>query len=151
MFFTAIISILTITLIAWAVGKTTPIKICPICAGVAGTWIWLIAARFMGCAVPIEIPAILMGGSVVGIAYQLEKKIVFAPSRWRTPLVWKASFIVLGFTTVYTALNSNWLIFGAAAILALTDAALFLALTKARSANTDTVKALEDKMKDCCL
>ena len=51
-------------------------KICPVCAGFAGTWLWMLIGMLLGL-IPtsdFQLPtAFLMGGSVVGIAYQIGK------------------------------------------------------------------------------
>ena len=73
----AILSIILITVIAWAFDKKLPIRICPVCAGVSLTWLWLLLGMGYGL-LSIEkyqlITAILMGGSVVGITDKLSEK-----------------------------------------------------------------------------
>lgn len=74
---TAILSILVFTCIAWVLNKILPIKICPICAGVSLTWLWMLLGMGYGL-LSIEkyqfVTAILMGGSVVGITNKLQEK-----------------------------------------------------------------------------
>ena len=52
-------------------------KICPVCAGVLLTWLWMLLGMGYGF-LSVEkyqiITAILMGGSVVGITNKLEEK-----------------------------------------------------------------------------
>ena len=73
----AILSILILTSVIWVLNKILPIKICPICAGVSMTWLWMLLGMGYGL-LSIEkyqlITAILMGGSVVGITNKLEEK-----------------------------------------------------------------------------
>jgi hypothetical protein len=73
----AIISILIIVFAVWLINKKLPIKICPICAGVSLTWLWMLLGMGYGM-LSIEkyqlVTAILMGGSVVGITNKLEEK-----------------------------------------------------------------------------
>ena len=73
----AIISILILTSAIWVLNKKLPIKICPVCAGVSLTWLWMLLGMGYGL-LSIEkyqfITAILMGGSVVGITNKLEEK-----------------------------------------------------------------------------
>lgn len=73
----AIISILSLTSIVWVLNKILLIKICPICAGVSLTWLWMLLGMGYGL-LSIEkyqlITAILMGGSVVGITNKIEEK-----------------------------------------------------------------------------
>ncbi len=103
------LSIFVITGIVWFFGKFSSIKICPICAGVAGTWFWLLTGMIFG-QLPItnyQLPvAILMGGSIAGIAYQTEKHFL---RRMEQALLWKAIFIPLGFATVFMIVNFFWL------------------------------------------
>ncbi len=73
----AILSILILTSVIWALNKVLPIKICPVCAGVTLTWFWMLFGMGYGL-LSIEkyqfVTAILMGGSVVGITNKLEEK-----------------------------------------------------------------------------
>ena len=139
--------IVGITLIVWGFSRLTTIAVCPICAGISGTWLILLSASMFGVAVDLRIPAILMGGSVVGIAYQLEKRL----REGRSALLFKALFMPAGFLAVYAILLSHWML----AIVALT-ALLAIALTyregagKKSDATKGQVEELERKMKDCC-
>ncbi|MDP2664447.1 MAG: hypothetical protein Q8O97_00530 [bacterium] len=94
---TVIVSIAVITGAVWLVGKVLPFKVCPICAGVSGTWLWMLVALFLGYEIDLVIAAMLLGGSVVGIAYQLEKRLPAGHS----PLLWKALFVPAGFVVAY--------------------------------------------------
>lgn len=73
----AIISIFVLTSIVWVSNKILPLKICPICAGVSLTWLWMLFGMSYGF-LSVEkyqiVTAILMGGSVVGITNKLEEK-----------------------------------------------------------------------------
>lgn len=73
----ATISILIITFAVWLANRKLSVKICPICAGVLLTWLWMLFGMGYGL-LSIEkyqlITAILMGGSVVGITNKLEEK-----------------------------------------------------------------------------
>ena len=73
----AIISIFILTLIVWLINKKLSMKICPVCAGVLLTWLWMLLGMSYGF-LSVEkyqiIIAILMGGSVVGITNKLEEK-----------------------------------------------------------------------------
>ena len=131
-------------------------KICPICAGVSGTWLWLIIGYWLDYEVDLIIPAILMGGSIVGIAYQVEKRL----NANKSPLLWKAWFIPLGFVAVFVLLMGLWLYF-VILLTALLIITIIFASDKFKSMlsggkggghNNDdpAVKELEDKMKNCC-
>ncbi|MEK7190231.1 MAG: hypothetical protein AAB661_00500, partial [Patescibacteria group bacterium] len=62
-----------------------PFQICPICAGVSLTWLWMLFGMGLGF-LSVEkyqmVIAILMGGSVIGIVNKLEEKWkIFSKSR----------------------------------------------------------------------
>ena len=71
---TAIISILLIVSVIWFVNKKLSIKICPICAGVSLTWLWMLLGMGYGL-LSVEkyqlVTAVLIGGSVVAISNKL--------------------------------------------------------------------------------
>ena len=66
---TTTVSIFAIAGVAWAARKLLRAPVCPICLGVGGTWLWMLIARSLGYAVDTTMLAILLGGSVAGIAY----------------------------------------------------------------------------------
>lgn len=146
--FITITSILAITALVWTFNKISPFYICPICAGVSGTWLWMligVLTNNLQLTTYSLVIAILMGGSVVGIMYQLEKK------RGELPLIWKTIFVVSGFLIVY-ALVSGWLAVGFFTV-AFFAAFSILVLQKngiQRPEKKSQVKELEEKMKNCC-
>src|SRR3989344_2309817 len=104
---TATISILVITTLVWFLNKVLSRKVCPICAGVAGTWIWMLIGILTNQLSVISyqlLVGILMGGSVVGIAYQLEKRLSAGSAGWRAPPLWQILFFSIGFAAVYSLL-----------------------------------------------
>lgn len=144
-----IASILLITAIAWLMRRFATVKICPICAGVAGTWLWMLLGLAVG-GLPLadyQLPiAILMGGSVVGIAYQVDKRL---PGE-RSPLLWKLIFIPIGFFAVYNAVVMNWFIAAGAAITSAILGWWFLQAPKSKEKQNKKVEELEKKMEKCC-
>ncbi len=140
------ISILAITGLAWLAGKSRPCSVCPICVGVAGTWLWMLAARFAGFAIDASMLAILLGGSVVGIAYQLEKHL----PQGRSELLWKTLFLPIGFMAAYGLAVPHWslLALAVAALLLLT--AVFFVPRRHAEKNSAAVEKLERAMKKCC-
>jgi len=163
------ISILVITGIVRLLNKVLPFRICPVCAGVSLTWLWL----FVGVAtnnLPITnyqlLLGILMGGSVVGIAYQVDKKLPLG----RSLLLWKTIFIPLGFIAVYSVIGFAWEIFLGAIILMMLTALFFMrsktpvalevetaeVLVEAESSiktkrkRSKKAEELEKKMEECC-
>ena len=139
-------SILTLTSLAWAARKFTASPICPICAGVAGTWLWMLAARALGVAIDATVLALLLGATVAGAAYQLEKRLPAG----RSPLAWKAVFVPVGLVAAYGLVVSSWIVTGAA--LAVLSVAMWLFLAPPRNAagNEAAIEALEKQMKRCC-
>lgn len=146
----ATISILAITALFWILNKFLPFKICPICAGVLGTWLWMLAGMFFGLlpTAHYQLPtAILMGGSVVGIAYQLEKRL---PEK-HSPLLWKTIFIPLGFIVVYSIISLSFTAFMPAIILLIAPALWFIIKPRRDiTQNGKRVEELKNKMEDCC-
>ncbi|MDP2655768.1 MAG: hypothetical protein Q8P17_04595 [bacterium] len=143
-----ITSILAITLSVWLANRILPFTVCPICAGVFLTWVGLVGAYFFGYTIDLRVPAILMGGSVVGIAYQLEKKFHGQPQGAR--MLWKVLFMPAGFVAVYAVLNQWWgaFLFAAAFLAAL---AIWLISSSGRAdSHEETVQDIEKSMKDCC-
>lgn len=144
----ATVSILVITTLVWLLNKLTFLKICPICVGVAGTWAWLLTSAWLsllplsGFQLPI---AILIGGSVVGIAYQLEKNLSL-----HRPLIWKTLFISTGFIAAYGLISFSWRIFLPSAILLIILIPIFNQRPKHPKVQNKKVAELENKMKNCC-
>ena len=143
----AIISILVTTSIVWLIKRTFKFEICPVCAGVFLTWLWILIGMFLGklSVISYQLPvAILMGGTVVGLMSKLEKFI-----KSNVLLIWKVIFVSLGFLAVYGLIISNWLIFALGVILAIT--AIFIFKTyQAPEPESKQAKELEERMKKCC-
>ncbi len=100
----ALLSIFIIAGLSWLLNKVMPFRICPVCAGVAGTWLWMITAKFFGYPVDTVVLTLLIGGSVVGIAYQIEKHI---PST-RSPVFFKLLFIPVGLIAADSLIAFRW-------------------------------------------
>lgn len=146
-----LLSILGITLVARILYQKTKFKICPICAGVSATWMWMLLAYWLkmepfGYEVELLIPAILMGGSVVGIAYQIEKKL---PEN-KSPLIWKVVVIPSGFLAVYSLLHEWWTVAIPLLIFLFMYALFFLQKDKESKHAGERVQELKDRMKNCC-
>lgn len=144
----AIVSILLITGASWIIREVLRIKrICPICIGVSGTWLWMIIAQILGFQMDVLVIAILLGGSVVGIAYQLAKRVPESKS-----LALKMVIIPLGFFAAYNLATLSWNVFFIS--LAVIVAAVFgfwkVAIQHDPEEKKHVVKELEDKMKNCC-
>ena len=141
-----IASILVLAGLAWAASRLLRVPLCPICTGVAGTWLWMLVARHYGIAVDASMLSILLGGSVVGIAYQLEKRLAGA----RSPLAWKTLFIPTGFVAAYSLALASWAVLAAALLVLVLLAAYFLWPRATAPTSSAAVQDLESKMKNCC-
>lgn len=101
-----VVGILTFTGIGFVVKILTHRAVCPICMGVSGTWLSLsiaVVATYLPLAT-WEMPiALLMGGSIVGIAYQGVQRIAWAAAR---PVLWKTLVLVPGFALAHAALRN---------------------------------------------
>lgn len=159
-----LVSILAVTGFLRVIKRWIPHRVCPICAGVSGTWGWMLFAYAAGYPIDLMIVAILMGGSVVGIAYQLERRLPRLPAvaseetgAVSRGLLWKTLFIPAGFAGVYGILTGSWPI----AAVALTAAACIVFVFSRKKENVsaslgkqaviaERVAELEEKMKQCC-
>jgi len=143
---TTIVSILAIAAAAWAAGRALRLALCPICTGVAGTWLWMVLARYFGVAIDVAMLSTLLGGSVVGIAYQLEKRLAQGCS----PLLWKMLFIPVGFAAAWGLAVAHWVLLAVALVVLVVLTAFFLWPRANANIASTTVQELEDKMKNCC-
>jgi hypothetical protein len=108
-------SIAALTALGWLLRRAVLPRLCPLCTGVAGTWIGLLAAHWAGVGLDLRLPALLLGGSVVGLAGLGE-----AALAGRTPgavLGWKTVFVAAGFGTAYALLLAAWAGVAAGAVL----------------------------------
>lgn len=167
-----IISIFVITGVVWLINKTFSTKVCHICGGVFLTWLWMLIGIFTG-QLPIAdyqlLVAILMGGSVTGFAYWMEKHKTLRYSS----VAWKIFFIPTGFIAAYSLISSEWIIFLVTVVILALLMVLFLFLRtgkknkrdeivlaiealsfEARKADLEKSKAqkldIEKEMEDCC-
>lgn len=145
----AITSIPVITGFVWFANKIFSFNICPICAGVAGTWLWILAEMYVGSLKAENwqlAAAMLMGGTVVGVAYRIEKKL----PPFRSQLLWKTIFIPFGFAAAYNVLLRQWgMTFVFLALLSLFSFILLSSRQNNKTSN-EAVEQLKEKMKDCC-
>lgn len=143
-----IASILLLTALAWLARRAAWPRLCPLCAGVAGTWAWLLAAHATGAEVDLRLPALLLGGSVVGLAGQAETLKGRAGETRR--LAWKTGVAAAGFATAYWLLVPAWAGFAVGLVLL---AGLLLAPWLTAPAGNGTAKRrkkLLAQLKDCC-
>ena len=145
----AIFSIFLLTIAVWILGKFSPIKICPVCAGVSLTWLWLLVGLFLGQlpTADYQLPAaLLIGGTVVGLAFKLESLV---NPRWL--MIWKTVFIALGFAGAYSLIRNQWLYFFLFLIGAFVTSLIFKNYVSENQANkNENPKQLKKKLKHCC-
>lgn len=145
----ASISIVVITFMFWLLNKQWSFKLCPVCAGVSLTWLWLLVGMWRGqlLAADYQLPiASLAGGTVVGLMSKLEPLIKVKPV-----LIWKTLFIISGFGAVYSLLMANWLMFSMGAVLASAGTLVFKRSTaEPENKESEQTKALKEQLKRCC-
>ena len=143
---TTTFSILAIAGVAWAAKRILRIPVCPICFGVGGTWLWMVIVRSLGYAVDTTMLSVLLGGSVAGIAYQVEKRL----PQGRSPLLWKTFFISVGFVAAYALAASQWALFGVASAVLVLLTGFFLLPAGGSGQESEAVEELKKKMQQCC-
>ena len=89
-----------------------------------------------------------MGGSVVGIAYQLEKR--SSGTSPTTRMFFKVLFIPTGFVAMYAVLEQGWTVFLLAVAFLAVTATLFVSSSRITGPHEESAGDLEKKMKDCC-
>ncbi len=142
----AVVSIFALSGLAWLAGRALRFTLCPICFGVAATWLWMLGARFAGFPVDATMLAVLLGASVVGIADQLESRL----PRGYSPLLWKTLTLPVGFAAAYGLAAEHWNVTAVAALALVLLAALFLLPRRPAAADGAVVDKLEQQMKNCC-
>lgn len=140
------VSILVLACLAWLAGKALRSPLCPICFGVGGTWLWMLAARFAGFPIDATMLAVLLGASVVGIAGRLEGRL----PQGRSPLLWKTLALPVGFVAAYGLVAERWVPAGIAALALVLLAGLFLLPRRLAGTDEAVVEKLEREMKKCC-
>lgn len=144
-----LVSIYALTLLAAGAKKLLKINVCPPCVGVAATWIWILIGLFAGFLEAEDwnlIAAILMGGSVVGISFQIEKYLPASAS----PVLWKSLFVPLGFTAAFSVFAEWWIVVIASLIFLIILSAIFLKLPHNNGNHSKKIHELEAKLKSCC-
>ena len=143
----AIISIIILTSIIWLIKKKLKFEVCPICAGVTFTWLWMFVGLLLGklSVINYQLPtALLMGGTVVGLMSKLEQSI-----KQKFVLIWKAIFVVSGFITAYSLISENYLL----VVLGIIMNTILTVAFQTPKGGLETLqqqKIPEEKMKNCC-
>ena len=118
---------------------------CPICAGVSVTWLWMLVAFHAGKPIDPVMLGLLMGGTVVGLAYRIEPHL----HPRRSSLLWKTCFIPLGFAAAFFLIKGAWL-FGASATFLLAALPFLFIRQKKQDVSEKEIDEIEKKLKQCC-
>lgn len=143
---------LVIALVVYSLNRIMSFRVCAVCAGISGSWLLatlgilagLISIKEYGSAI-----LMLMGATVVGIAYQGEKAFDFAKkSIW----FWKIPSIIVGLALFYWLfMNIGWTSFLIeAALLSFLAFVFFVRKGGPRKKLSGGIKDLERRLKDCC-
>ncbi len=139
MIFITLFLIPGITGLVWLINKFLPFRVCPVCAGVTGTWMLLFLARLAGFPIDNTILALLMGGTAVGIAYR-------HPS-----LLFKTIAISLGFVIGYGIVTNQLVMAGITILAYLIFAGLFfLKNSPVKKETKASVEIFKKQMENCC-
>jgi hypothetical protein len=128
-------------------------NICPICVGVSSLWLLLTVGIVWGFLSPDQfiVPiALLMGGSVVGIAYLGEKKFRWASDNQK---FWKAIVIIVGMTLAYILVSniSKTTLFIELIMMFYLAYLFFIKTPNLQHENTSKhVEEIEKQMEQCC-
>jgi hypothetical protein len=152
-----LILILIFTVATYLINKILPFKICPICAGVGLTWFLISVGLYTGffwIGEWILLLAMGMGGAIIGISYQIEKKFGLTG---RKGLIIKSLIILVGFYFVFLAINNLTLgvILTEAVLLAVLTYVLFIKKNKNNiignnPGDQQKVNELEKQLENCC-
>lgn len=143
----AIVSLCVLALFASLAARRLRLTICPVCAGVAGTWLWMLAAREAAAfAVDPTILAVLLGGSAVGVTHSITSRLPQSRSRQ----FWKALLLAGGFALAYALALASWTLAATAAAQFALTAALALRRDSAPARDEGAIEILQERMKKCC-
>lgn len=142
----AVASVLAITGVVSLARALLAVRLCPICLGVGGTWLWMLLARELGYPVDPTVLALLLGASVAGIAFLVEKRLPPA----RSALLWKTLFIPGGLLAAHGVVAQQWIVVGAVVLALGVLTAFFLSTPAAASGTGRNIEDLTRRMKDCC-
>lgn len=149
-----VISILLVTAVVAVINrvlqKRAVVHPCAICAGVSVTWAWMLVVAFLnmrvfGYAIDPVMLAMLLGGSVVGIAFQVQQYL-----RVSYVMPWKVIAVVSGFVAVYSLIYGVWMLFFIGIGVYAAVGFMFVALSRASKGRDGHADELEEKMKSCC-
>lgn len=137
-----------------SIKKFVPFKVCSICYAVSITWVGLYLADLISLLeVDSSLIGILMGGSIVGIMYSLEKHFVANDLQkfWLVRIVWFS----LGTLLAYYLLTQNWDYTLLIVILLILFSTASLIFSKPKEEGKDekhnsAIANLSKKLEKCC-
>lgn len=138
---TILIGIIILFAILVLLRNSLPAKICALCGAVSITWIILLRLFYLGYEIDRTFIGILMGGSVVGIMYLLERKL---PSRYQ---IFKLPFFLTLIYLSYFIVLRGKIIKDVVIIISLVW--LFMLVIYA-SRDLKNLKMVEEKIIKCC-
>src|SRR3989344_1296003 len=148
----ALVLVAGITLGVKAANKFLPFSVCAICAGVSGAWVLLsfaILTDLAQAAVYLSVITLLMGGTVVGIAYQAEKKFGWQGEKsfWL-----RFAIIAVGFYAAHVAVGSlSWPVFVfELAVLSALAYLFFVRRDASAGPHSPEAEKLEKELENCC-
>ena len=146
---------LIIIAIIYFLNRFLPFKVCAVCAGISGAWLLAMLGILVGLISIEEYGSailMLMGATVVGIAYQGEKAFDFAKkSIW----FWKIPATLIGLAAFYQFfLNIGWTSFFIETALIFSLAFVFFVKKdgsrKKLSEESEEIENLKQKLNGCC-
>ena len=143
-----ITSIALVTLAAWLLRTKLSLNVCPPCAGVAGTWLGLLVALKLDLVSPEGyelLIASLMGGTVVGIMYKVDRLINSGLSWWG-----KLLMMMVGFSIVYIVLESNYWYLILIFVVPVVTLLVKLFYPRPKLINKKKASSLKADLSDCC-
>ena len=148
----ALILVAVITAGVKSVSRFLPFSPCPLCIGVSGTWVLLsfaILAGFLPRDIYLDVITLLMGGTVVGIAYQAEKKFGWQGEKsfW-----FRFAIIAVGFYAAHVAVGSlSWPVFVfELAVLSALAYLFFVRRDASAGPHSPEAEKLEKELENCC-
>ena len=146
--------------IFWVVFRA---HVCAICAAVSLTWAGFLYAYLSGRSVDSLVLAMLMGGSVVGLMYAMQK--AFEKRGWTHFWFFRWHIITFGTAFCWALLNERWVMTGSTAFLGAVLGLFVFSFSRkpvvshAASSTAPNQKSaewgrakreLEERMKHCC-
>lgn len=141
-------------LVAWfkpAISQRLPqLKVCAICYAVSLTWLALLGLFLTHSSIDPLLIAILMGQSVVGLMYQLEKW--FGQQRWPGFYLVRLWLILGGIAFTYLLLIRNWPWFWLATSVSFVLGILLIFYLTSLAAKPDdkNPSAWRNRLDNCC-